>query len=451
MKKKLYLALLVTLTTAFVLTGCSGCNTETVEETTENTTSEEVMEEDITSEVEETTETEENSVSEESTEDAITEEVEFEPYKAVINYTANLRSGPGTDYEKVGLIVEGTEVTVLEELGEWCKISYEEAEVYIMSQYLDKAENEETESVTEEVEENAESETEVKEEAPAYTVTDMEKTMYAQRSVNVRSGPATNYEKLGALNTNDEVKVTGQADNGWYRIEYKGNEGFVSNNYLGDSKVVVNTTPATPENNGTTENTTPTAPTTPTVDTSNVATRTVNGSTRYAFRTTANGTPIYDGIDWQWPQYIVDVINECCTPSMSDYEKAVAIYNWMTANISYNGNNYYYTTRDTLTYRNAVCNGYANTYQSLCCAAGITSSVVIGYSLATTTGHAWNFVYIDGVKYFTDTSNGKPLNNNISIYTNENNDTVVEYTNTGGSNGKLGMKDEYWNGYLDAL
>lgn len=449
MKKKLYLALLVTLTTAFVLTGCSGCNTETVEETTENTTSEEVTEENITSEVEETTETEENSVSEESTEDAITEEVEFEPYKAVINYTANLRSGPGTDYEKVGLIVEGTEVTVLEELGEWCKVSYEEAEVYIMSQYLDKAETEETESVTEEVEENTESETEVKEETPAYTVTDMEKTMYAQRSVNVRSGPATNYEKLGALNTNDEVKVTGQADNGWYRIEYKGNEGFVSNNYLGDNKVVINTTPATPENNGTTENTTPTTPTTPTVDTSNVATRTVNGSTRYAFRTTANGTPIYDGIDWQWPQYIVDVINECCTPSMSDYEKAVAIHNWLVSNISYDYSYSSYTTYSTLNTRIAICNGYSNTYQSLCCACGISVSVVCGQR--DEYKHAWNYVYIGETKYFTDVTNNRGLYTNI-VTTQDTAGTLMEvYDANGKAQSRWYITGEYWNGYLDAL
>lgn len=449
MKKKLYLALLVTLTTAFVLTGCSGCNTETVEETIENTTSEEVMEEDITSEVEETTETEENSVSEESTEDAITEEVEFEPYKAVINYTANLRSGPGTDYEKVGLIVEGTEVTVLEELGDWCKVSYEEAEVYIMSQYLDKAETEETESVTEEVEENTESETEVKEETPAYTVTDMEKTMYAQRSVNVRSGPATNYEKLGALNTNDEVKVTGQADNGWYRIEYKGNEGFVSNNYLGDNKVVINTTPATPENNGTTENTTPTTPTTPTVDTSNVATRTVNGSTRYAFRTTANGTPIYDGIDWQWPQYIVDVINECCTPSMSDYEKAVAIYNWVVSNVSYDWSYASRTTNSTISTKTATCQGYANTYQSLLCSVGITASV------EASSDHAWTSFYIDNQQYMADTTQKlkpEPFSS-FEVYTDGNN---VRHLRIHHNDGLDHYWDQYWtktcpDGILDAL
>lgn len=454
MKKRLYLALLLTLTTACVLTGCNGCNTETVEETTE-LTSEEVSEEIISEETNATESSEE--VTEETTED-ISEEVTetvFEPYEAVVNYTANLRADASIESEKVGLIVEGETVTVLEEIGQWSKISYEEKEVYILAQYLDKTETEETESITEEVEESAESETEVTEETPAYTVTDMEKTMYVQRSVNVRSGPGTGYDKIGALNANDEVKITGQADNGWYRIEYKGNIGFVSNNYLGDVKVVVNNTPTpTPNNNGTTNNATQdtpvnTTPTTPTVDTSNVATRTVNGTTRYAFRTTANGTPIYDGIDWQWPQYILDVINECCTPSMSDMEKAQAIHNWLVANITYDYSYASYTTYSTLNTRTAICNGYSNTYQSLCCSVGISTSVVCGRR--DNYEHAWNYIYINNTKYFTDVTNNRGIYTNIVI-TQDSNGTLMEvYDTNGKTQSRWYITGEYWNGYLDTL
>jgi len=361
MKKRLYLALLVTLTTAFVLTGCNGCNTETVEETTEGITSEEVVEETETSEVEETTEDMEEPTTEETIETDTSEEV-----------------------------VEETETSEVEETTE------------------DVAE-----PTTEETTETNTSEEVV--ETPAYTVTDMEKTMYAQRSVNVRSGPTTDYEKLGALKTNDEVKVTGQSDNGWYRIEYNGNAGFVSNNYLGDAKVVVNNTPATPNNNGTT--TTPTTPTTPSVDTTNVATRTVNGDTRYAFRTTANGTPIYDGIDWQWPQYIVDVINSCCTPGMSDYEKSVSIFGWLTSNVSYDYTYSSRTTNSTLSTKTATCQGYANAYQSLCCSVGITAYVESGPD------HAWISYFIDNQQYIADaTGYLKPeLLSSCEVYTDSNN------------------------------
>lgn len=73
-----------------------------------------------------------------------------------------------------------------------------------------------------------------------YTYTDMDSTMYAQKTVNVRSMPSTDGEKLGSLSTNDEVKVTGQcAETSWYRIEYSGGVAYVSNSYLGNDKVVV--------------------------------------------------------------------------------------------------------------------------------------------------------------------------------------------------------------------
>lgn len=73
-----------------------------------------------------------------------------------------------------------------------------------------------------------------------YTYTDMDSTMYAQKTVNVRSMPSTDGEKLGSLSTNDEVKVTGQcAETSWYRIEYSGSVAYVSNSYLGNDKVVV--------------------------------------------------------------------------------------------------------------------------------------------------------------------------------------------------------------------
>lgn len=74
----------------------------------------------------------------------------------------------------------------------------------------------------------------------AYTYADMDATMYAQKTVNVRSMPSTDGEKLGGLSTNDEVKVTGQCnETSWYRIEYDGNIAYVSDSYLGADKVQV--------------------------------------------------------------------------------------------------------------------------------------------------------------------------------------------------------------------
>lgn len=67
-------------------------------------------------------------------------------------------------------------------------------------------------------------------------ITAMSKTMYVKvDSLNVRSGPSTDYSRLGALKKADEVKITGKID-GWYRIKYKSSEGFVNASYLSNTK-----------------------------------------------------------------------------------------------------------------------------------------------------------------------------------------------------------------------
>lgn len=71
-----------------------------------------------------------------------------------------------------------------------------------------------------------------------YTYTDVSKTMYAKRSVNVRTSPSTSGARLGSLKKNNEVTVTGRCnETGWYRIVYGDGEAFVSDKYLCDEKV----------------------------------------------------------------------------------------------------------------------------------------------------------------------------------------------------------------------
>ena len=112
------------------------------------------------------------------------------------------------------------------------------------------------EIVMEDTETTEATETEVAQEELAFHVTDMSATKYAKQKVNVRSGASTDYEQIGSLNANQKVTVTGQADTGWYRIEFNGKEGYVSNSLLVDQKVVVNTpaqtTPTQNQSTGTT-------------------------------------------------------------------------------------------------------------------------------------------------------------------------------------------------------
>ena len=75
-----------------------------------------------------------------------------------------------------------------------------------------------------------------------YTFNDMSTTKYAKSTVNVRKLPDTDGEKVGSLFMNQEVTVTGQCnETGWYRIEFDGNTAYVSDSYLVDSQIEVQT------------------------------------------------------------------------------------------------------------------------------------------------------------------------------------------------------------------
>lgn len=73
-------------------------------------------------------------------------------------------------------------------------------------------------------------------------VENMDKTMYANTSVNVRAGTSSDTEKLGSLSLNEKVHVIGKDKaTGWYQIEYNNAVGYVSNSYLSDNKTEVKT------------------------------------------------------------------------------------------------------------------------------------------------------------------------------------------------------------------
>jgi uncharacterized protein YkwD len=163
--------------------------------------------------------------------------------------------GNTSDVDSTETVVESTEEAVAveedateEEFVEDETLSEESTEEVESTE----VEENETESETEIKSENeSESETEIKSESadatasePAgYTYTDMSTTMYAKSTVTVRDLPSTDGKKLGSLSTNQGVAVTGQCnETGWYRIEYNGSTGYVSNKYLSDEQATAQNT-----------------------------------------------------------------------------------------------------------------------------------------------------------------------------------------------------------------
>ena len=68
---------------------------------------------------------------------------------------------------------------------------------------------------------------------PVNSYTELNETMYSSSNLNVRNMPSIDGEVIGRLSYNQEVNVTGKCnETGWYRINFNGGEGFVSDKYI---------------------------------------------------------------------------------------------------------------------------------------------------------------------------------------------------------------------------
>ena len=62
--------------------------------------------------------------------------------------------------------------------------------------------------------------------------TDVNETVYAITSVNVRSGPDKSYSRLGMLSYGDNIQRIGIGDNGWSKVVYRGQTAYMYSEYL---------------------------------------------------------------------------------------------------------------------------------------------------------------------------------------------------------------------------
>lgn len=119
----------------------------------------------------------------------------------------NVRSGPGTNYAKVGRLVQGNKLNVIQRMNNgWYKISFNGKTAYVSGDYVYSS--------------------------AVYRVT-------ATR-LHFRTGPGTQYKSMGLINNGTVLDVIRQESNGWYKISYKGKIGFVSGDYVSTSNASFN-------------------------------------------------------------------------------------------------------------------------------------------------------------------------------------------------------------------
>lgn len=124
-------------------------------------------------------------------------------------------------------------------------------------------------------------------------------------------------------------------------------------------------------------------------------------------------------------QEIIDLANSITAGISNDYDKAVAIHDWVCNNIYYDWDSYLsknYTGIDTsalgtLHSKRSVCDGYSNLTAALLRAAGVPAKKISGFALGVSsdywpenydpnkdTNHAWNEFWANGRWVILDTT-----------------------------------------------
>ena len=136
--------------------------------------------------------------------------------------SVNLRTGPSTKYDVVGTLKSGTFLTRTG-IGKngWSKLIYNGQTVYAITSYLtDKVIEKETEDIVDGVK---------------FTPTNDSVT--PKDTVNLRSRPSTNGEKVATVKNGTFLTRTAIGSNGWSRLSYNGQTVYAITSYLTDKVI----------------------------------------------------------------------------------------------------------------------------------------------------------------------------------------------------------------------
>jgi transglutaminase-like putative cysteine protease len=102
-----------------------------------------------------------------------------------------------------------------------------------------------------------------------------------------------------------------------------------------------------------------------------------------------------------------DRVFDLFTEDMSDFDKELIIYSYISANTEYQLDSKYNQNLYSVVLGKSVCLGYTRMFMYLCEEAGIKCLIVKGNDKETGVGHAWNAVELDNKWYMVDCTSSK--------------------------------------------
>ncbi|MBD7912961.1 SH3 domain-containing protein [Clostridium cibarium] len=137
----------------------------------------------------------------------------------VVNITSNLRvrTSPSTSSSILGYILNGQEVGITGENGDWYKISFNNSDGYVSKEYVQK-ENATPVNTKAETQEN-------------FTASGRGQVTNVTNSLNIRQSASTSSRVLGSLRNGENFDIIGKSGN-WYNIRTGSVTGYVSGDYV---------------------------------------------------------------------------------------------------------------------------------------------------------------------------------------------------------------------------
>ena len=132
----------------------------------------------------------------------------------------NVRTGPGTGYDRIGGLTQGTVVTVIDEKDGWYKIEYEGSTGWVCAEYTEKVGSSTTEPSNPGTGENSGGES-------SSTGT---KTIITTDALNLRDAPSTSGTWIVTMPAGTKLEVL-EEKNGWYKVNYNGQTGWCCADY----------------------------------------------------------------------------------------------------------------------------------------------------------------------------------------------------------------------------
>ena len=144
----------------------------------------------------------------------------------------NIRSSDSETADVLGKTEVGEKYTQLESLANgWSKISYQNGEAYVKTQYFKTASSDNSTQASSKEQTTT---TEKKDTASSGQTIKSNGTKHVKETVRIRKSASTDSKVVATAYQGDSIEVVNLQADGWSKVKYNGTSGYVKTEYLED-------------------------------------------------------------------------------------------------------------------------------------------------------------------------------------------------------------------------